>query len=43
MRRLFPDLVLNDLGDPLDQGTFYFDKGTSKGFPYQNLSGGGCF
>ena len=40
MRRLFPDLVLNDLGDPLDQGTFYFDKGTSKGFPYQNLSGG---
>jgi ABC-type cobalamin/Fe3+-siderophores transport system ATPase subunit len=40
MRRLFPALILNDLGDPLDQGTFYFDKGTSKNFPYQNLSGG---
>jgi hypothetical protein len=40
MRRLFPSLVLNDLGDPLDQGTFYFDKGASKGFPYKNLSGG---
>jgi hypothetical protein len=40
MRRLFPSLVLNDLGDPLDQGTFHFDKGVSKAFPYQNLSGG---
>ncbi len=40
MRRLFPDLVLNDFGDPLEDGTFFFDKGKSKSFSYQNLSGG---
>jgi predicted ATPase len=40
MRRLFPDLVLNDFGDPLEDGTFFFDKGTAKSFSYQNLSGG---
>jgi predicted ATP-dependent endonuclease of OLD family len=38
--RLFPDLVLNSLGNPLDQGTFRFDKGSSKRFEYKNLSGG---
>ncbi|MGT2481834.1 AAA family ATPase [Methylobacterium oryzae CBMB20] len=38
--RLFPDLTLNSLGDPLNQGTFRFDKGTSRGFSYKNLSGG---
>jgi AAA domain, putative AbiEii toxin, Type IV TA system len=40
MKRLFGDLTLNDFGDPLEDGTFFFDKGTSKRFPYQNLSGG---
>jgi hypothetical protein len=40
IERLFPDLKLNDLGDPLEDGTFYFDKGNSKTFAYRNLSGG---
>ena len=40
MRRLFPDLVLNSLGNPLSAGTFRFDKGDSKAFLYKNLSGG---
>lgn len=40
MRRLFPDLLLNSLGDPLNGGTFKFDKGSSSGFLYKNLSGG---
>lgn len=40
MRRLFPDLVLNSLGNPLNDKTFTFDKGGSAGFPYKNLSGG---
>ena len=39
MRRLFPDLVLNSLGNPLSDRTFTFDKGTSRNFPYKNLSG----
>lgn len=38
--RLFPDLILNSLGNPLVEGTFRFDKGNSKGFLYKNLSGG---
>lgn len=40
MRRLFPDLVLNSLGNPLTSGTFRFSKGESSGFLYKNLSGG---
>ena len=40
MKRLFPDLVLNSLGNPLSDRTFTFDKGTSRNFPYKNLSGG---
>jgi predicted ATPase len=40
MRRVFPDLVMNDLGNPLLIGTFRFDKGTSRNFHYKNLSGG---
>ena len=40
MRRLFPDLVLNSLGNPLRDKSFTFDKGTSKNFHYKNLSGG---
>ena len=40
MRRLFPDLILNSLGNPLRDRSFMFDKGTSKSFLYKNLSGG---
>ena len=40
MRRLFPDLVLNGLGNPANHRSFTFDKGTSNNFLYQNLSGG---
>ncbi len=40
LRRLFPDLELNSLGNPLDDGTFRFTKGTSRGFSFKNLSGG---
>lgn len=39
-KRLFPDLTLVGLGNPLNSGTFWFDKGTAKNFTYQNLSGG---
>lgn len=40
MARVFGDLMLSGLGNPLSEGTFYFDKGISKDFPYMNLSGG---
>ncbi len=40
MQRLFPDLTFVGVGNPLDQGTFHFDKGTIKNFEYLNLSGG---
>ena len=40
MRRLFPDLTLNSLGNPLSDRGFTFNKGTSSNFLYQNLSGG---
>ena len=38
--KMFPELYLNDLGDPLDSGTFRFTKGISEGYKYKNLSGG---
>ena len=38
--RLFPDVELNNLGDPLTNGTFRFTKGVSTGFLFKNLSGG---
>ena len=40
MTRLFTDLQLTGLGNPLSGGTFYFQKGTSFDFHYKNLSGG---
>jgi energy-coupling factor transporter ATP-binding protein EcfA2 len=40
IQKLFPDLILNSLGNPLSSGTFKFDKGDSKAFLYKNLSGG---
>ena len=38
--KLFPDLTLDNLGNPLEDGTFRFTKGVSEGFPFMNLSGG---
>ena len=35
-----PPLILNSLGNPLNKGTFRFTKGASKGYSYENLSGG---
>lgn len=40
LKRLFPDLTFVGVGNPLADGSFQFDKGTSKGFDYKNLSGG---
>ena len=40
LRKLFPDLELNSLGNPLREGTFRFTKGVSQGFMFKNLSGG---
>lgn len=40
MLRIFPDLELNSLGNPLADGTFRFTKGESEGFLFKNLSGG---
>ena len=38
--KLFPDLDLKSLGNPLQNGTFRFTKGTSEEFVFENLSGG---
>ncbi len=39
--QLFPNLILNSLGNPLGGNTtFRFDKGEVGGFNYENLSGG---
>lgn len=40
LKRLFPDLAFVGVGNPLDQGSFQFDKGKTKNFDYRNLSGG---
>ena len=40
MKRVFGDLLLNNISDPLGSGAFYFEKGTTKSFHYKNLSGG---
>ncbi|WP_368773610.1 AAA family ATPase, partial [Mesorhizobium sp. M7A.F.Ca.MR.362.00.0.0] len=40
LKRLFPDLTFVGVGNPLEQGTFQFDKGSAKSFDYKNLSGG---
>jgi len=37
---VFDDLNLSSIGDPLSNGCFYFEKGTSKDFHYKNLSAG---
>ena len=38
--RLFPGLCFIGVGNPLEDGTFKFEKGNVKGFDYKNLSGG---
>ncbi len=40
MKNVFSDLTLNNIGDPLSDGTFKFEKGIVKSFLYKNLSGG---
>lgn len=40
LSRIFQDLQLSSIGDPLSNGSFYFEKGSSKDFHYKNLSAG---
>lgn len=40
IERVFEDLHFSSLGEPLQNGNFYFTKGTTKDFPYKNLSAG---
>lgn len=40
MRKIFSDLTLEGMGDPLAEGQFFFTKGMSSHFPYKNLSSG---
>lgn len=40
LSQVFPDLNLSDIGNPLQDGSFYFEKGLSKHFHYKNLSAG---
>jgi predicted ATPase len=40
MHRVFSDLLLVSVGNPLEKGSFFFEKGTSARFHYKNLSGG---
>ncbi len=40
VKDLFPDIHLNDLGNPLSDGTFRFTKGISQNIPFDSLSGG---
>lgn len=40
IERVFEDLHFSSLGDPLQNGNFYFTKGITKNFPYKNLSAG---
>ncbi len=38
--RVLPDVRFVGPGNPLENGSFFFDKGTSKGWAYKNLSAG---
>ena len=40
LSNIFEDLNLSSIGDPLSNGSFYFEKGDSKDFHYKNLSAG---
>ena len=38
--RVFPDLILSSVGNPTNDGTFYFNKGAVNNFRFKNLSAG---
>jgi energy-coupling factor transporter ATP-binding protein EcfA2 len=40
MKRVFDDLLLNSISDPLGSGAFFFEKGAVEAYHYKNLSGG---
>jgi predicted ATPase len=40
MSCVFGDLILSSIGNPLEDGNFYFTKGTVENFHYRNLSAG---
>lgn len=40
MLNVFDDLTLNNIGDPLGDGSFHFKKGEIESYHYKNLSGG---
>lgn len=40
MLNVFPDLMLEGMGDPVNGGQFFFTKGVSENFPYKNISAG---
>ncbi|MGL5419859.1 MAG: AAA family ATPase [Plesiomonas shigelloides] len=40
LSNIFDDLNLSSIGDPLSNGSFYFEKGSAKDFHYKNLSAG---
>ena len=40
LERVFDDLKFSSLGEPLNDGNFYFTKGDSENFSYRNLSAG---
>ena len=40
MEAVFGDLILESPGDPLEDGTFFFKKGSASRFHYKNLSAG---
>lgn len=40
IERVFEDLKFSSLGEPLNNGNFYFTKGTTENFNYRNLSAG---
>lgn len=40
LKRVLPNLDLAGPGNPVNDGTFFFEKGTAKNWKYKNLSGG---
>ena len=40
LKRVLPDLKLTGPGDPMQDGTFLFEKGAAQNWKYKNLSGG---
>lgn len=40
LHKLFPDLLFTELGSITDKAEFYFDKGITHRYGYENLSGG---